>query len=214
MARKASGESKPVVIEKTVSNVFRVPFIFRLFPDAKFVHLVRDGRDVSLSAARQWEAPSNMSYLFDKIRYFPIRNWAYGIWFLRNTLRNRAGTNRKRKMWGPRYPGIEQDVENFSTLENAAKQWSESVLAADSGLASVPPKQKFVVHYENLVSDPQYLKKLTDFLELPDAEKVIAYYDRQVSRDKGGDWHRLSKEDQSSLMSILGPALSKFGYTL
>jgi hypothetical protein len=117
-------------------------------------------------------------------------------------------------MWGPRYPGIDQDIENSSTLENAAKQWSESVLAADSGLSSVPANQKFVVHYENLVSDPQYLKELINFLELPDAEKITAHYDRQVSRDKGGEWHQLSKDDQSSLMSILGPALSKFGYTL
>lgn len=212
MARKTSGTASPIVIEKTVSNVFRVPFVYELFPEAKFVHLIRDGRDVALSAARQWEATDSMGYLFDKIRYFPIRNWTYGVWYLKNALRNRRRSNQSTKIWGPRYPGIEKDLGRISTLEIAAKQWSESILAAQNGLNTVPTSQTFVIHYEDLVTDSGHLRDLVSFLGLPDPENILTSYKSQVSKSKGGMWDQLTKESQSNLLKYLKPALLKFGY--
>lgn len=212
MAERASGRTCPAVIEKTVSNVFRVPFILRIFPNAKFVHLVRDGRDVALSAARQWTAPSDVSYLMEKLRYFPVKNWAYGVWYLKDTLRNRLEKKQEKKTWGPRYPGINEDIGKRSIPEIAARQWSESVFAAHTGFASVPEKQKLSIRYEDLVSDSKYLRQLAEFLELPDIETIVEHYDERVRRDKGGAWDQLPDEEQRRLMSILEPALLKFGY--
>lgn len=212
MAHRAAGKSAPIIIEKTVSNVFRVPFILQLFPDATFIHLVRDGRDVALSAARQWESPSKMSYLFDKICYFPIQNWAYGLWYVRNSLRVRLAKKQGTKIWGPRYAGIDQDIGKLTQLEISAKQWSESVTAALDGLTMVPEGQKFCIRYEDLVADSRYLRELIRFLELPDPEHIIAHYDKQVSRSKGGSWVQLSKERKARVMSFLEPTLSQIGY--
>lgn len=42
--------------DKTPENIVAVPFLHHLFPDAKFVHIFRDGRDVALSTQeRLWE---------------------------------------------------------------------------------------------------------------------------------------------------------------
>ena len=41
-------------IEKTPSNCFRVSFIRAVFPDALFVHVMRDGRAAVTSAMEQW----------------------------------------------------------------------------------------------------------------------------------------------------------------
>jgi hypothetical protein len=35
--------------EKTPMNVMHIPFLARVFPEARFIHLIRDGRDVALS---------------------------------------------------------------------------------------------------------------------------------------------------------------------
>ena len=44
--------------ECTPANVFHLPQIHSAFPKARFVHMVRDGRDVALSLARQkWISP-------------------------------------------------------------------------------------------------------------------------------------------------------------
>lgn len=40
------------LVEKTPAHVWQLPLIARLYPDAAFVHLIRDGRDVALSLSR------------------------------------------------------------------------------------------------------------------------------------------------------------------
>jgi protein-tyrosine sulfotransferase len=45
------------LVEKSPSHVFAVPLIHELFPRSRFIHVLRDGRDVSVSvraAARSW----------------------------------------------------------------------------------------------------------------------------------------------------------------
>ncbi|MDP3722831.1 MAG: sulfotransferase [Candidatus Omnitrophota bacterium] len=48
-AAYARKEGKPRWGDKTPSNTFELPYLLREFPEAQFVHIVRDGRDVFLS---------------------------------------------------------------------------------------------------------------------------------------------------------------------
>lgn len=46
------------LVEKSPSHIFAIPLISEIFPDARFIHVLRDGRDVSVSvrsASRSWE---------------------------------------------------------------------------------------------------------------------------------------------------------------
>ena len=45
----AASQGKPRYADKTPSHVLYLPRLGRLFPEARFVHLIRDGRDVALS---------------------------------------------------------------------------------------------------------------------------------------------------------------------
>ncbi len=53
----ASNSKKRWAGEKTYDYCCRLPLLGRLFPDAKFIVIVRDGRDVALSL-RQWATPT------------------------------------------------------------------------------------------------------------------------------------------------------------
>ena len=63
----------PFLLEKTVSNTLRLPFVLKVFPEAKFIHLIRDGRDVTESVSRQWGETREISYFFKKLKTFPLR---------------------------------------------------------------------------------------------------------------------------------------------
>lgn len=56
MSRALKSEHR-FLVEKSPSHLFSMPFINEIFPEARFIHVLRDGRDVSVSvraAARSW----------------------------------------------------------------------------------------------------------------------------------------------------------------
>ena len=63
MARNAgaSKESTLALGDKTPANSFHIPTLKQLFPRAKFIHILRDGRDVAVSAFRHRERIQNES---------------------------------------------------------------------------------------------------------------------------------------------------------
>lgn len=212
MARRNNGGAAPVVLEKTVSNVLRVPYVHALFPEARFVHLVRDGRDVALSAARQWGAPEDVGYLMQKLRYFPLRNFRYGLWFVRNALASRFSRRDVVRIWGPRYPGIEEDAERLPLLQVAARQWVHSVSTAHRDLQLIPKDQMFTIRYEQLVADPSTLGDLLAFLDVPDPDRVLNRHRAVADATLGGRWRDLPDAQRGPMLETLAPALTLMDY--
>jgi hypothetical protein len=204
----------PVVIEKTVSNALRVPFVHAVLPSAVFIHLIRNGIDVAESTRRQWLAPPERRYLAQKMRHFPLRlvpsyGRKYAASQLTRYLRNdtRAGT------WGPRYPGIDHDAQSGDLLSVCARQWRSSVELASEGLAQIDARSA-ELQYEQLIAEPrQTLEALLSELEL-DADS--ADLQRAVSMlNTGGTRHREQELEQDELQQLqrdLGPTLVRFGY--
>ena len=63
LAPIAAAAGKPGLIEQSCDTVAQAPTLLRLFPDARFVHVVRDGRDTAASRVAQarWLAkPRNL----------------------------------------------------------------------------------------------------------------------------------------------------------
>jgi ATP-binding cassette subfamily B protein len=52
-------QGKPLVGDKTPAYARNIPLLHGLWPNAKFVHLIRDGRDVGLSAIH-WQKPGKL----------------------------------------------------------------------------------------------------------------------------------------------------------
>lgn len=68
MAEYASGRNKTRWTEKTPANVLHVDRIFSFWPGAKFIHVVRDPRDVysSLKRTGKWSRPEDFARLWIK----------------------------------------------------------------------------------------------------------------------------------------------------
>jgi len=64
-------EGKPLWGDKTPHYVLHIPLIARIFPEARFVHIYRDGRDVALSWLSAGFEPRNL--------YAAMKHWAFMV---------------------------------------------------------------------------------------------------------------------------------------
>lgn len=210
---KADADGDTVVLEKTVGSTLRLPFAQAVFPEAKFVHLVRDGRAVTESAMRQWSEPLSYRRLFEKVRGLPLQNAGYAAWFAGNVLKGLLAGRGGGSVWGPRYPGIDADVAADRPLvEICARQWRASVehvldrehLAGD---------RLITLRYDELVAGTAALERVARFCELEGIDRILERHAERVDRRADRKWEtRLSETQKAAMMEIAGSALARLGY--
>ncbi len=175
LGRYAGAEDR-VLVEKTVSNCLRVPLIDQLFPEARFIHLVRDGYDVTESAVRQWQAKPDLRYLARKARHYPLRaGLGYAARHAMATIQGLVSpsTAMTTRVWGPRYPGIERDVAECELTVVCARQWAHSVQRASEALDSIPGRRVTTVRYEDFCTNfDTWITDLADFVGVEHADPV------------------------------------------
>ncbi len=81
---------RPVFLNKSPFHTFRIPHLLQMFPDARFLHILRDGRAVACSYAkrlrardklREWPRPYEASFAdsFEELVLFLARFWVRNI---------------------------------------------------------------------------------------------------------------------------------------
>jgi hypothetical protein len=211
--KRHTNDPQPFV-EKTVSNILRVPFVKRVFPEAKYIAIVRDGRDVVESAERCWREPPQTGYLLAKLRSFPwLQCVSYGRKYAVRLLRRRLGLDRHFSSWGPRYPGIDDDVARLTLLEVCARQWAASMEHYERARHLLRPDQLIEIRYEDLIATPQLqVHRLCGFLGISDRRSVVEAAKRTIRADRVGSACRLSSKDSQRVLEIIRPTLLRWGY--
>ncbi|MDJ0844340.1 sulfotransferase family protein [Crocosphaera sp.] len=67
----AQAKGKKRWLEKTPDHITEIPFLIKLFPNSKYIHIVRDGRDVACSSHKEkktWGKNLNLSNQQEKVR--------------------------------------------------------------------------------------------------------------------------------------------------
>jgi len=200
-----------LLVEKTCANALRVPFVLQVYPEARVIHLVRDGRDAVPSAYRRWHAAVSWRYRFRKAAFLPTGTVVRQGW---QALKNRLTTSRSgTPRWGPHYPGMADDVQAGDLRQVCVNQWTACVTRAHDALEPVSAERVFSLRYESLVSEPTCLDRLADFLDLPSAGAFHAYYTATVRRDTiGAGRMRFASAPWRSYRDSLRPALQRLGY--
>ncbi|MDG4831443.1 sulfotransferase [Solwaraspora sp. WMMD1047] len=211
--RYADGDP-PTVIEKTVGNCLRLPAVAAVLPEAGFVHLIRDGVDATESIRRQWTEPTDLRYLLRKGRHFPVRLAPrYGARYLGSIVRQRVDRDHRLASWGPRYPGIDDDLRRKDLLVVAARQWRESVtrVRSDADRIGLPLVE---VRYERLVGDPEReLTDLADRLRVPLRPVGLRRACAMLTpRHLGTGQRNLPRADLVAIDTEIGDLLERLGY--
>ena len=203
-----------VVVEKTCANSMRVPFIKEVFPQARFLYITRDGRDVALSAAKRWTASVEMEYLLKKLKYVPkVDIPFYGIRFVKNRIHQARSQEKRQAIWGPVFPGMADWAKENALIDVCARQWAESVNEADKAFQDTPADQWHAIKYEDFVTNPktvlaEVMQWYNPKLETPNFDVAV----KDIHANSLYGWKR--KQDKFSLrtLEILSPILERHNY--
>jgi len=202
-----------ILIEKSVPNSLRPEFVHAIYPDAKFIHLIRDGRAVTESAIRLWKEPTSKKYLLKKLKYFPWSNYRYGFWYLGNMVRGKFLSCRGQQIWGPRYIGMDYDVRNLPLESVCARQWKKCIETCSGQLKFINPVNVLEVRYENLVKDHYELLRIGAFLGLSDIERVVKEFEATCNIDNLKKWEKtLDDYILHNILKEIEPTLTDLGY--
>ena len=190
--------SRRRLIDKTPRNALRVPFVDALFPDARYVFLVRDGRDNVNSLINAWRTPRYRTYRLPDPHAIPGADpnwWKFVL-----------------------YPGWEAD--RTGPLEVvAAKQWVSSNDSAAVALEPLGGRAR-TIRYEDFVDDPEACTgTILHGLGLPYEDQVRAK--ARLARTKpinvvtppeSGKWRRENPKEIAAIEELIAPTMERLGY--
>lgn len=221
---RRSGRERLLVC--TQANILALEFVNAVFPRAKIVHIIRDGREVAASQAKEWEIHNSLlrakgsrppfyQLLAKRIREVPPGDLpAYFAEFVGTTWTMFTGSKYRYSM-GPKIRDWKKLKREMGRLEFTALTWRECVTAAREFGRHLPSDRYYEVRFEDLVSQPETtVPRLLEFLNLPPSREVDAFIANQVDRSVSGKWlGRLSQDDLERILPFIGDLCSELGYS-
>jgi hypothetical protein len=201
------------VVEKTCANSLRVAFVDRILPEARYLFIVRDGRDAAASAVDRVSAPIDWAYTLRKLRYVPATDMPYyALQFARNRVSRLLRPDRRLAYWGPRFRGFADFARTASIPELCARQWRECVELATRDLAAIGARRVHMLRYEALVQRPrETIAEAFSFLGAPEAAAAI-----DVAHVTAGSIGRgraeLEAAGHGRALALMAPTLARLGY--
>ena len=173
------------LVEKLPINSFRIDFINAIFPDALFIHLIRNGIEVARSIERV--APTFNWYGHNDYKWDLLGNYA-GAMGLKD-LTNLCGDN------------------NFL---RGLLEWRLSIDAAQTSLRILPAERQLEIRYDQLLGDPEQIcSRLDNFIDLQPDRKMHTFATNNITRQTAA----IDKSAITPTMhKIAGETLSRLGY--
>lgn len=222
---------KPIVLDKSPGHAFNVEIINKIFPEAKWIHIARDGRDVALSIKKEWDRRNQIVkqkdfhvLLLTAARMLQRQPyWRYRFMALIYEIKSNATLNPLKYLnkskwegkegWGPRFEGWKEYLQTHSSLEYNAMQWVKSVDAVRESWAILPKQNKIEIRYENLLRfREETLSNVLDFLAVEPSSDFFAKTPK-LKKDNFNKWKKaFTREEIKRIKPILAPMINDLGY--
>lgn len=182
-----------------VSNkaAWLVPLLVELFPSARFVHLVRDGRKVVSS---YYHKLPEVAYP-DRVQFQVLDYW-------RRYPAVPELPPEERYWWPvPRLPSFAQ-YEGWSRFERLCWHWAE---ANEFALDELNERPRLLIHLEKLVKQPAQLRDLFNFLRLDCPDGLHAKLRRPDNVITPVDYP-LTDDQVKTFWAMCGQTMGRLGY--
>lgn|SRR6185503_12587022 len=176
-----------IVVEKTPHNILRIPYVRAIFPEARFVYIVRNPLSFVSSVELKWQKPASRKRIVKRLKFTPVAQVHHYLKrFLSQLWNNRIMRRKYLSVWGPRYKGIQEDLKTEDLMVVIARQWSRSSSKAERDLALFEDGQVLRLRYEDFVQHP-----------VSDMERICAHCSLQMTSDMANTVKEMVKTDRN-----------------
>lgn len=179
-----------------------IPELAELLPNAKFVHLVRDGRKVAGSYFHKLSAECYddrsvqilRAYCDDPSHSFPPPP--------------------EKKYWWPnprKGDRFEEAFRSFDQFQRICWHWAEINRVIFESLEALPPARSHFVRLEDLQSSPSAVKELFHFLHLPYQNENSSVFARPHNVNRPQD-RLLDASQRAQFDAIAAAMMERLGY--
>jgi hypothetical protein len=230
-ANFARKSHKSIVLDKSHQYVFNIKIVQKIFPKAKWIHILRDGRDVTLSIHKEWIKRKNMIQHKDFLKLFRVTwnmlkrqpFWRYRLMAVIYELRTNSSLRPSRYLnkskwngnigWGLRFENWQKYLETHSTLQFNALQWVKSVEAVRQNWSLLQDDSKVEIRYEDLLKAPG--ETLNNVLEVLGVDSTTEFFNSipKLEKNNFNKWaNAFSEEELNEIKPILSSLISELGY--
>ena len=204
------------VMENTPSNVLRVPFVHKIFPDAIYLFIIRNPFSCISSIEIKWHRTKTWTGLLRTLADTPeMQLHYYAGEFLRHMILKKVAPNTCRTIYGPRYRGIQQDLRDHGLLRVIARQWARGNRRARQDLAKLGPGRVHTFRYEDLIQDPGgVVKRIYDHCGLTCDDQIVQAAKEMVDPGRQQKWLRLDPEELASVTSEIREEMEFYDYEI
>jgi hypothetical protein len=181
-----------------------IPDLAALFPDARFVHLVRDGRKVASSYFHKLAAEC-----------YDERSTEILAAHLADPRRVPAPPPEKKYWWPQPRAGapFAEEFGEFDQFQRICWHWAEINRVILRDLAQVADDRRLFLRLEDLRSDPSLVRKLFRFLDLRYRDEHFGIFARPHNVNRPQDT-MLTTVQRASFRRLAGDMLQELGYAV
>ncbi len=200
------------LVEKTPANAVRPRFVDAVFPDARFVHITRDGWAAVPSMRTFWERratgfdakqAAKLGRRLREARPSQLPHYA-------GELLRRLGSRRHMALYGPRLAGLQQVADELGCLAAAALQWRTCVERTATFGRSLPTDRYLEVQLESL--RPADVAGIVEFCGLRPSPEVVDRFRLEYRVDAARRRADLTDDERALIAPSIAPANAWLGY--
>jgi Sulfotransferase family len=204
------------IMENTPSNVMRVPYVDRIFPECTFLYITRNPFSCVNSTDTKWNQPKSWSGLMRTLADTPPSQLHYYAGaFFQHAVVKRIRRDNKSAIYGPRYKGIYQDLNDSSRLKIIARMWARGNRMAREALARLGEGRTLTFRYEDLVRNPGgTVQRIYEHCGLSCNAQIIDAARHMVDPGHQEKWLRLNPEELRTIIPEVEDEMAQYGYEI
>ena len=205
-----------IIVEKTPHNILRIPYVRAIFPEARFLYIVRNPLSFVSSVELKWQKPASRKRIVKRLKFTPVAQVHHYLKrFLNQLWNNRIMRRKYLSIWGPRYQGIQEDLKREDLMVVIARQWSRSSSKAERDLALFEDGQVLRLRYEDFVQNPvSDMKRICDHCGLQMTSDMANTVKQMVKTDRNLKWQRFESHVLAQIIPELYDEMERHGYEI